>query len=60
MAVAIDKTDYVMRGMYNGANSLILSPDSHNPAHTDIVISGDHEVELKGVVVWFQSAEEMK
>lgn len=60
--VSIDGADFVMRRMYRTANTLVLSPDSHNPDHRDIVISSDddHNVEFGGRVVWFQSNGEMK
>lgn len=60
-AVAIDGADYVMRRLRRGATSLMLSPESYNPAHADIVVGpdDDHVVELVGTVVWFQSREEM-
>lgn len=60
--VTIDGNYTVMRRMYRTANTLILSPDSHNPKHKDIVISldDDHTVTSGGKVVWFQSREEME
>lgn len=60
--VSIDGADYVMRRLYRGANTLILSPDSWEDGYEDIVIiDGDgHTVEFKGCVVWFQSSEEME
>lgn len=57
-AFAVDG-EMVMRRVLRGANTLILSPDSHNPAHKDMVISGEHEVITYGRIVWFQAAEEM-
>ena len=61
-AVSIDGTDYVMRRLHRGASSMMLSPESTNPEHTDIVItSGDgHTVSLVGTVVWYQSRNEME
>lgn len=61
-AVAIDGADYVMRRLRRGANSLMLSPESTNPSHHDIVITEDEgrTVELAGTVVWFQSSKEME
>ena len=56
--VAVDGSDYVMRRMYKGTSSLLLTPESHNPEWTDIVIDNTHDVQLIGTVVWFQSAEE--
>lgn len=60
--VSIDGADYVMRRLYRGANTLVLSPDSWDDSYEDIVImDGDgHTVEFHGVVVWFQSASEME
>lgn len=59
--VAIDTQDYVMRRLYRGASTLVLSPDSHNAEHEDIVVSGDdHEVELAGTVVWYQPERELE
>lgn len=60
--VSIDDADYVMRRFYRGANTLILSPDSWNDEHEDIVITNgdDHTVELKGCVVWFQASAEIE
>lgn len=60
--VSIDGADYVMRRLYRGANTLILSPDSHNAEHEDMVFSAttEHTVEFHGTVVWFQSSKEME
>lgn len=60
--VSIDGADYVMRRLYRGANTLILSPDSHNAKHEDIIFSStaEHTVEFHGTVVWFQSSKEME
>lgn len=60
-AVSIDGADYVMRRMLRTPSTMVLSPESHNPEHADIVITADedHVVELVGTVVWFQSASEM-
>lgn len=60
--VKINDDDYVMRRMYKGANTLILSPESWEEGYTDIVITQDDEttVELVGTVVWFQPKEEME
>lgn len=63
IAVAsIDGADYVMRRLYRGANTLILSPDSHNADHEDMVFAAttEHTVEFHGTVVWFQSSKEME
>lgn len=60
--VSIDGADYVMRRLYRGANTLILSPDSHNAEHEDMVFTAadEHTVEFHGTVVWFQSSKEME
>lgn len=60
--VSIDGADYVMRRLYRGANTLILSPDSHNAEHEDMVFTSadEHTVEFHGTVVWFQSSKEME
>lgn len=60
--VSIDGEDYVMRRLYRGANTMILSPDSWEDGYEDIVISesDDHTVAFEGVVVWFQASKEME
>lgn len=60
--VSIDGADYVMRRLYRGANTLILSPDSHNAEYVDMVFGAatEHTVEFHGTVVWFQSSKEME
>ena len=60
--VSINGADYVMRRLFRGANVLVLSPDSTNSEHKDIVInnSDDYEVSFVGTVVWFQAAKEME
>ena len=60
--VSIDGADYVMRRMFRGANTLVLSPDTYVEGFEDIVISNpdDHEVKFAGAVVWFQAAKEME
>lgn len=60
-AVRLDGYQEVMRRIHKGANTLILSPESWNPNHEDIVITKDSEtvVEFLGTVVWFQASEEM-
>lgn len=61
-AVSIDGTDYVMRRLHKGASSMMLSPESTNPEHKDIVITSgdDHTVSLVGTVVWYQPAKELE
>lgn len=60
--VSIDGADYVMRRLYRGANTLILSPDSHNAEYEDMVFAAttEHTVEFHGTVVWFQSSKELE
>lgn len=60
--VSIDGADYVMRRLYRGANTLILSPDSHNTEYVDMVFAAttEHTVEFHGTVVWFQASKEME
>lgn len=60
--VSIDGADAVMRRMYRTPRTLVLSPDSFNPEHEDIIITSDtdHSVEFGGKVVWFQASEEMQ
>ena len=60
--VSIDGADYVMRRMFRGANTLVLSPDTYVEGFEDIVVSNpdDHEVKFAGAVVWFQAAKEME
>lgn len=60
--VSIDGREAVMRRMYRTPNTLVLSPDSFNPNHDDIVITSDteHTIEFLGKVVWFQAREEME
>lgn len=56
-AVQIDDTDFLMRRYIRTADTLVLSPDSYNPAHRDRVFSGDdwddHFVRVVGRVVWY-------
>ena len=51
----------VVRRYFKGANTLILSPDSFNTEHKDIVLDEDSErtITLIGTVVWFQSNKEI-
>lgn len=52
-------TEVVMRRVLRGAHMLVLSPDSTNDEHKDIVITGEHEVTTYGKIVWFQAAREL-
>ena len=59
--VSIGAGDFVMRRLWRGANTLVLSPESHDPQWEDIVISADGaDVRTWGTVVWFQPREEME
>lgn len=60
-AYLIDGYEKVMRRVFQGANTLILSPESYNPEHKDLVFSDsdEHTVEGIGTVVWFQAKEEL-
>lgn len=60
--VSIDGADFVMRRLYKGATTLVLSPDSYCDDYEDIVIRADggHVVEFVGTVVWFQPSEELE
>ena len=60
--VSIDGREAVMRRMYRTPNTLVLSPDSFNPDHDDIVVTSEteHTIEFLGKVVWFQAKEEME
>lgn len=51
-----------MRRMLRTANTIVLSPESWNPVHKDVIITADseHTVEFWGKVVWFQSSKEME
>ena len=61
-AVSIDGTDYVMRRLHKGASSMMLSPESTNPEHKDILITqgDDRTVSLVGTVVWYQPKKELE
>lgn len=60
--VSIDGADYVMRRLYKGASTVVLSPDSAQGGYEDIVIGSDSDrtVEFHGTVVWFQPNREMR
>ena len=55
-AVRIDGQT-LMRRLYIGASSIVLSPESHNTAHKDIIIADpeEHEVVMEGTVFFFMS-----
>lgn len=60
--VKMNEDNYVMRRMYRGANTLVLSPESFDESYEDIVITNhdDVSVELVGTVVWYQPKQEME
>ncbi|MEG0759423.1 MAG: XRE family transcriptional regulator [Gordonibacter sp.] len=60
--VSIDSADYVMRRLLRTSSTMVLSPESFNDEHEDVIITADsgHTVELIGTVVWFQPSEEME
>ena len=47
----------VLRRYYRGQSSLLLAADSYE-SYDDLIFTGDNEVMLLGVVVWFQAAKE--
>lgn len=53
----IDGAEYIVRRIFRTAQTLILSPNSHNPEYKDIVITADSDttVEIGGVVIWNQA-----
>jgi repressor LexA len=60
--VSIDGEAFVMRRLYRGASTLVLSPDSYADGYEDIVIGRDEgrTVEFVGTVVWYQPARELQ
>jgi repressor LexA len=61
-AVSINGAEAVMRRVYKTSNTLVLSPESFNVEHKDIIISdADGQIiENIGTVVWFQASKEME
>lgn len=59
---SVDGCDYIVRRLRMTANTMILSPESHNPAHEDIIITRDseHTLEIPGVITWYQAPREME
>lgn len=51
--------ELVLRRIWRGVNTVILSPDSYNPEHKDIVISGDEELISRGKMFWRQPKYEL-
>lgn len=62
VCASIDGGDCILRRMFRGANTLILSPDSYSPEYEDIVFSDpeEHDIELVGTVVWHQAEYELR
>ncbi len=60
--VVVEDENYcsIMRRYYRGSQSLMLSPDSFNEAHQDVIYKEDEPIKLVGVVVWWQAAEMME
>lgn len=60
-AFEIDGYQVVMRRVHRGTNTLILSPESYNSDHRDIVITEEsgQVVQAIGTVVWFQARREL-
>lgn len=60
--VTLDGCDALVRRMYRTPHTLVLSPDSWNEKHKDIIITeeSDHTVEFGGRVVWYQASREME
>ena len=59
---SVDGCDYIVRRLRRTANTMILSPESHNPDHEDIIIRRDseHSLEIPGVITWYQAPREME
>ena len=59
---SVDGCDYIVRRLRMTANTMILSPESHNPDHEDIIIRRDseHSLEIPGVITWYQAPREME
>ena len=59
---SVDGCDYIVRRLRMTANTMILSPESHNPDHQDIIIRRDseHSLEIPGVITWYQAPREME
>lgn len=51
--------DTVLRRFHRFTDTLILSSDSTEP-YPDIVVRGDMEVRILGVVVWFQASKDVR
>ena len=58
---SVDGCDYIVRRLRMTANTMILSPESHNPDHEDIIIRRDseHSLEIPGVITWYQAPRDL-
>lgn len=58
----IDGADTVARRVFKTSETLLLSPDSTNPANKDIIIRADddHYASYDGAIVWYQSNGEVE
>lgn len=58
----IDGSDTVARRVFQTSETLLLSPDSTNPANKDIIIRADddHYASYDGAIVWYQSNGEVE
>ena len=58
---SVDGCDYIVRRLRMTANTMILSPESHNPDHEDIIRrDSEHSLEIPGVITWYQAPREME
>ena len=62
VCMATESGDVIMRRMYRLAGQLILSPDSFNPEHENMIFDDPDAAPLTylGTVVWFQAEKEME
>lgn len=51
--------EVVMRRVFVGANLIVLTPDSTNEEHKDIVVTGEDELVTYGRIVWYQSSHQL-
>lgn len=52
-----DEEEYIIRQYFRTAQTLILSPNSYNQEHKDIIITADSDMsaEISGVIIWNQA-----
>lgn len=62
VCMASEAGEVIMRRMYRLAGQLILSPDSHNPEHENMIFDDPDAAPLTylGTVVWYQAEKEME